>query len=167
MDAMLQAQRVTLVTRVAGYSSMPCRTRARPCKVRSPTHADPRKGAMPDLDDARRIALALPETTSDGGSQVKVAGKAFIWSWLERIDPGKGRVPNPDVLVVSVASEDVKYGLVDAEPDRFFTEPHYDGYRAVMVRLPMVSEAELEDLITDAWRARAPRKLVERSGAAG
>jgi hypothetical protein len=117
---------------------------------------------MANLQDALRIAQALPETTWDGGSQVKVAGKAFIWSWLERVDPKKGRVPHPDVLVVSVASEDVKFGLVDAEPEKFFTEPHYDGYRAVMVRLPMVSEVELEDLVTDAWRARGPRKLIEQ-----
>jgi hypothetical protein len=117
---------------------------------------------MANLADAHRIALALPETSSDGGSEVKVAGKGFIWSWLERIDPKKARVPNPDVLVVLVASEEVKYGLADAEPEKFFTEPHYDGYRAVMVRLPAVSSAELRDLITDAWRIRAPRKLVER-----
>jgi hypothetical protein len=116
---------------------------------------------VPDLEAARRIALSLPETMWDGGSQVRVAGKAFIWSWLERIDPKKPRVPNPDVLVVWVQSEEVKFGLVDAEPEKYFTEPHYDGYRAVMVRLPAVTKTELRDLITEAWRIRAPRMLVE------
>jgi hypothetical protein len=115
---------------------------------------------MADLTDARRIALSLPETAPDGGSAVKVAGKAFIWTWQERIDPKKARVPNPDVLVVCVSGEDVKLGLCDAEPGKYFTEPHYDGYRAVLVRLAAVSEDELRDLITDAWRIRAPRAVV-------
>jgi hypothetical protein len=117
---------------------------------------------MADLEVALAIALELPETTWNGGSEVKVAGKSIIWSWLERVDPKKARVLNPDVLVVFVESEDVKYGLADAEPEKFFTEPHYDGYRAVMVRLGAVSDDELRDLITDAWRLRAPRALVKK-----
>jgi hypothetical protein len=117
---------------------------------------------MATLDDARRIALSLPETTSNGDAEVKVRGKAFMWSWLERPDPKRARVPNPEVLVVWVESEEVKYGLADAEPDKFFTEPHYEGYRAVMVRLLKVSPDELRDLIVDAWRIRAPKALVRR-----
>jgi len=117
---------------------------------------------MATFDDARHFALSFPETAWDGDSRLSVAGKAFCWSWLERVDPKKARVPNSDVLVVSVASEEVKFGLAEAEPEKYFTEPHYDGYRAVMVRLPAVTDAELRDLIADAWQLRAPRAVLKR-----
>jgi hypothetical protein len=50
------------------------------------------------------------------------------------------------------------------EPAKFFTEPHYNGYPAVLVRLPAVTIDELEVLITDAWRCLAPRSLLGRRG---
>ena len=118
--------------------------------------------ALTTFDDARHLALSLPETTWDGAWRFSVAGKAFAWSWLERIDPRMARVPNPDVLVVWVASEEVKFGLAEAEPEKYFTEPHYDGYRAVMVRLTAITNAELRDLLGDAWRLRAPRAALKR-----
>jgi hypothetical protein len=43
----------------------------------------------------------------------------------------------------------------------FFTEPHYNGFPAVLVRLPKVPRALLRRLIVDAWLCQAPRKLVE------
>ena len=117
---------------------------------------------MPNLDDVRRLCLSLPGSTWEEGPQprARVAEKGYCWSWLERLEEGRARVPNPSVLVVWVASEDVKHGLVDARPDLFFTERHYDGYRAVMVRLDAVTIDELRDLVTEAWRLRAPKRLI-------
>ena len=120
----------------------------------------------------RRIALALPETVeAEDDFAFRVRNKAaksgarpFAWTWHERVTPGKPRVPRPDVLVVRVASLAEKQTLLAADTAKFFTEPHYDGYRAVLVRLAAIGEDELAELITDAWRCQAPRDLIRSSG---
>jgi hypothetical protein len=63
-----------------------------------------------------------------------------------------------------VAGEGAKQELVAADPEKFFTEAHYNGYPAVLVRLAAVDVEELRELLTDAWRTRAPRALVKASG---
>ena len=114
-------------------------------------------------DDLRLIAQRLPAVTVDEGAMnVSVEGKALVWPWRERIDPRRARVPNPDVLAIRVASESDKELLIDMDREVFFTEPHYNGFPAVLVRLDAVSVADLEVLVADAWRcqaaARARRK---------
>jgi hypothetical protein len=112
-------------------------------------------------EDIRRIAASLPETTADEtGSSYAVAGKAICWTWLERIEPKKARVPNPDVLAVRVAHESEKELLIDMDPAAFFTEPHYHGYPAILVRLAAIDVETLERILRDAWRTRAPKRLV-------
>ena len=64
------------------------------------------------------------------------------------------------MLAVRVADAGEKEMLLAADPAIFFTEPRYDGYLAVLVRLAAIGVDELEELITDAWRSRAPRALV-------
>jgi hypothetical protein len=59
-----------------------------------------------------------------------------------------------------VADEGEKHGLVSAEPDKFCTTPHYDGYPLVLVRFAAVAETEALELLTDSWRLRAPARLV-------
>jgi hypothetical protein len=78
--------------------------------------------------------------------------------WNERIHPRKPRVPNPGVLAVRVASNEEKETLLASDQEKFFTKPHYDGFPAVLVRLAIVDEAELRELLIDAWRSR-PRQL--------
>jgi hypothetical protein len=119
-----------------------------------------------DQDDVRRIALALPETSEgDGqfGFSVRNGAKAksFAWAWMERVDPKQPRVENERVLAVRVANEDEKQMLLASDPDKFFTEPHYNGFPAVLVRLEAVGAPELTELLTDAWRVQAPKKLVK------
>src|SRR5580704_6517800 len=111
---------------------------------------------MATLDDVRRIALSLPETTADDGYAVLNKGKykGFAWLWNERVDPKKPRVPNPEVLAVRTPNLDEKEYLLSADPDVFFTEPHYNGFPAVLVRLANIDAAELEELLIDAWRSR-------------
>lgn len=116
-------------------------------------------------DDVRRVALALPGALE---RQDRLAFavpnrdklKDFAWIWMERLEPKKARVPRPDVLAVRVASQDEKATLIAAEPDRFFTEPHYNNFPAVLIRLDVVSMDELAEMITDAWRCQAPRSAV-------
>ena len=113
--------------------------------------------------DVRRIALSLPGTTEDPKEfRFLVDGKMFVWLWPERVDPKRARVPNPDVLVVRVGGEIDKQVVLAMDRKVFFTEPHYDGYAAVLVRLPLIDVDLLTDIVTDAWRSRAPRRLLER-----
>ena len=131
---------------------------------------------MADQDDVRRIALSLPGTVEDDDRFAfsvlgtgKAKPKGFAWVWLERIHPKKARVPQPEVLAVRVAGLAEKEELLASGADKFFTEAHYNGYPAVMVRLAAVDVDELEELLTDAWRCQAPPKVVqafddERSG---
>ena len=121
---------------------------------------------MADEADVRRIALALPDTievVDRFGFSVLNKGKAkqLAWLWKERVDPKKARVPNHDVLAVRVASEGDKAALLAADSEKFFTEPHYNGFPAVLIRLAAIGVDELEELIVDAWRCQAPRALVK------
>jgi len=119
-----------------------------------------------DQADVRRIALSLPET-SEGAERFAFAvrnrdkQKGFVWVWMERVAPKKPRVPNPEVLAVRVADLEEKEMLLAADPDKFFTEPHYNGFPAILVRLPAIGVEELEGLIREAWRCQAPRALVD------
>ena len=54
--------------------------------------------------------------------------------------------------------------LLASDPAKFFTEPHYNGFPAVLVRLRAVEADELRELITDAWRCQAPPRLVRQAG---
>jgi len=124
---------------------------------------------MATQEDARRIALSLPQASEAAdhfGFGVLSRGKlrGLAWAWNERIEPKKPRVPNPEVLAVRVASVAEKEELLAADPEKFFTEPHYNGFPAVLVRLPVVEADELRELLTDAWRCQAPRSLVRQAG---
>ena len=115
---------------------------------------------MPDQDDVRRLALALPDVEeSTGVFGFSVAGKGFVWLWRERVDPKKTKVPNPEVVVLPVADLGEKEALIASVPG-VFTEPHYDGYKAVLVRLADVSDDDLAEMVTDGWRAVAPPSLL-------
>ncbi|MFC5816434.1 MmcQ/YjbR family DNA-binding protein [Nonomuraea harbinensis] len=107
---------------------------------------------MATEDDVRRLALALPET----GEKSMYGTPAFYvrGKWFARMRE------EPDVLAVPVPSEEEKLELTAARPGAFFTTPHFDGYAVVLVRLPEVDEEELGELLTDAWRLRAPKRLV-------
>ena len=112
---------------------------------------------MADADDVRRIALGLPEAeenTSDG-FDFRVGGKGFVWSWPERT-PGRKRVIRTDVAVLYVGEESEKQALLLGEPGLFFTADGYADWPLVLLRLPDVGLARLTELVTDAWRMRAP-----------
>jgi hypothetical protein len=117
--------------------------------------------------DVRRICLSLPGAVEEPGRFAfavprKGKLKGFVWVWLERVDPRKARVPQPKVLAVRTANLDDKDFLIKAAPKKYFTEPHYHGYPAVLVRLAEVTVRELRPLITEAWRSQAPRELKQK-----
>ena len=116
---------------------------------------------MADADDVRRVALALPhvaEIESDG-FDFRVDNKGFVWSYPER-RPGKPRLIRTDIAVLFVGDEAEKQALLLGEPEVFFTAPGYDGSPLVMLRLAEVGVERLGELVTDAWRMRAPDELV-------
>lgn len=114
--------------------------------------------------DVRRIALALPavrESETDFAFSVLIKDKfkGFAWVWKERVDPKKARVPNPAVLAIRVANVGQRNVMIAAEPTKFFTEPHYEGFPAVLVRIAEVSVGEMRMLLEEGWRCMAPPAL--------
>ena len=124
-------------------------------------------GNVATVDDVRRIALSLPETSerqSGGWLDWRVRDKGFVWERPLRnsdIAALGDRVPDGPVFAARTADEGVKLALVADDPVVFFTTPHFNGYAAVLFELDRIGERELTELITDAWLARAPRKLAQ------
>jgi hypothetical protein len=104
-------------------------------------------------DDVRRIALSLPETDEHpsygGRPSFRVKKKGFVYV---REDG--------DSVAMWVNDSSEKEALLASDPRKFFTEPHYDGYDMVLVRYRKVGVKELRELITDSWRAKAPKRVL-------
>jgi hypothetical protein len=118
-------------------------------------------------DDVRRIALALPEASeriSRDLCQWQVKDKLFVWERpLRRSDYEAlgDDAPNGPILGARVEHLVAKEALLADDPSVFFTTPHFDGYPAVLVRLEEISVEDLEEVIVEAWLARAPKRLVK------
>ena len=93
----------------------------------------------------------------------RVKGKGFVW---ERPLRAKDRealgasAPTGVVLGAAVADLGVKDALLESDPRLFFTTPHFDGYAAILVRLDDIAPDELEEVVVDAWLAKAPKRLA-------
>jgi len=122
---------------------------------------------MHDLDE---LALALPETekevSEDGRPSYGVRGKTFCFHRSRRpdaVDPATGERLD-DVLMFRVEGQEAKE-LVLADPRGiFFTTPHFNGYPAVLVRIPdlaRLDRGELRDTVIDAWLTRAPKRVAK------
>jgi hypothetical protein len=114
---------------------------------------------MPSWEDVLAIGRALPEveeSTWFGTPSLKVRKKSMC---RLRTDP--------DALVVRVLDLGDREALLQGDPDVFFTTPHYDGWPYVLVRLDRVSPEILRELVEDAWRTQAPKRLVKAYDEAG
>ena len=122
-------------------------------------------GPVADADDVRRLALALPHVVeiASAGFDFRVADKGFVWSYPER-HPGRPRVIRTDVAVLYVGDLEEQQALLLGEPDLFFTAPGYESSPLVLLRLDRVGVERLEELVTDAWRMRAPQELSDDLG---
>jgi hypothetical protein len=69
--------------------------------------------------------------------------------------------PDGPILGARVADVGVKAALIADDPGVYFTTPHFDGYPAILVRLDRIGVAELEELVTEAWFTRAPKRLAK------
>ena len=122
---------------------------------------------MADLDE---LALAMPEATrdvsDDGRPSYLVHGKLFCFHRGRRpdaIDPETGERLD-DVLVFRVADVDVKELLLSDDRGVFFTTPHFDGYAAVLVRIPDLARLDREELretVVEAWLTRAQKRVAK------
>ena len=131
---------------------------------------------MVTFEDVARLALALPETeerTSWGNltwavrSGGKARPKGFVWerplSQKDRASlaaEGADVPPNEVILGVRVDGLAEKEAVLAANPETIFTTPHFNGYPAVLLRLDRADEQLLQEIITDAWLAVAPKKLA-------
>jgi hypothetical protein len=122
---------------------------------------------MATWDDVRRIALALPETTeavSWEHAHWRVKDKGFVWerplrrSDLEALGDA---APNGPILGARVEHLVAKEALLADDPSVYFTTPHFDGYPAILVRLGQIGPEDLEELVVEAWLARAPKRLAQ------
>jgi hypothetical protein len=122
---------------------------------------------MPTWEDVREIALSLPATEeriSRDLRQWKVKDKLFVWERpLRRADLEAlgDSAPDGPILGVRVEHLVAKEAILADDPSVYFTTPHFDGYPAVLVRLDVIGDDELRELIVEAWLARAPAKLAD------
>jgi hypothetical protein len=122
---------------------------------------------MNDLDE---LALSMPQTTKelsdDGRPSYLAHGKLFCCHRGRRrdaIDPRTGE-RHDDVLMFRVADEGVKELQLADDRGLFFTTPHFDGYAAVLMRIPdlaRVGRDELEELVVEAWLTRAQKRVAK------
>jgi hypothetical protein len=116
-------------------------------------------------DDVRRIVSELPETAEPSPRNWRVRKKLIAWERpLRKADVAAlgTDAPDGDILGARVADEGVKFALIADDPGVYFTTPHFDGYPSVLVRLAEIGVPELEELITEAWLAQAPKTLARR-----
>lgn len=122
---------------------------------------------MANWDDVRKIALALPQTSeqlSHGQASWRVRNKGFVWE--RPLRPADIRAlgdaaPTGAILGARVEHLGAKEALLADDPAAFFTTPHFDGYAAVLVRLDVIALDELEEVIVEAWLARAPKRVAK------
>ncbi|HEU4927726.1 MAG TPA: MmcQ/YjbR family DNA-binding protein [Vicinamibacterales bacterium] len=122
---------------------------------------------MATWDDVSRLALGLPETsegTSFGNRAWKVKDKSFVWERpLRKSDLAALGSDAPDGPILGARVEHLiaKEALLQDDPNVFFTTPHFDGYPAILIRLEEIGPDLLEEVIVEAWLARAPQRLVD------
>jgi hypothetical protein len=122
---------------------------------------------MADLD---KLATAMPQTTKevsdDGRPSYLVHGKMYCFHRGRRpdaIDPDSGE-RMADVLMFRVADEGVKELFLSDGRGVFFTTPHFNGYPAILMRIPGLAQLdrqELADLVAESWLTRAQKRVAK------
>jgi len=122
---------------------------------------------MATRDDVRRLALALPATServSRDRCQWLVKDKLFVWERPLRpteIESLGDAAPDGPILGARVEHVGAKDALLADDPRVFFTTPHFDGFPAILVRLERIAIDDLQEVVTEAWLVRAPRRLAD------
>jgi hypothetical protein len=117
-------------------------------------------------EDVARIALSLPEAREQplhGLRSWRVKDKLFVWERPLRKSDLRAlgdRAPDGPILGARVEHLGAKEALLADDPNVYFTIPHFDGYSAVLVLLDRIGPEVLQELIVEAWLARAPKRLA-------
>ncbi len=110
-------------------------------------------------DDLRRIALGLPDTTE------KVTWDVDITS---RVRDKIFAIMGPDGGSASIkASLEAQQALVASDPETFGVSAYTGRFGWTTVNLDRVDAEELKELVEEAWRRTAPKKLVAAFDATG
>jgi len=122
---------------------------------------------MAGWEDVGRIALALPETSERLRRELRqwwVGEKMFVWERPLRrreVEELGDQVPDGPILGARVEHVWAKEVLLADDPRVFFTTSHFEGYPAVLVRLDRISAGDLEEVVTEAWLVRAPKRVAK------
>lgn len=115
--------------------------------------------------DVSAIAAELPETTEGvrvGLPVWRVRKDAFVWVRpLRAKDLAELGDAAPEGEIIGVSTADLldKQALLDEDPDAFFATSHFDGFPALLVVLDRIPLDRLREVVTDAWLARAPKRV--------
>ena len=121
---------------------------------------------MATWEDVERLATALPQTVAASRHDQRgwsVREKTFAWERPLRrgdLEALGDAAPTGPVLAVRVPDLGAKEALLATDGDVCFTTPHFNGYPAVLVRLDDIAVGDLEELLVEAWLARAPKRLA-------
>jgi hypothetical protein len=122
---------------------------------------------MATWDDVHRLALALPQTVAgssrDGRRSWSVKDKTFAWERPLRrgdLEALGDAAPEGPVLAARVPDLGAKEALLATGGEVYFTTPHFNGYPAILIRLDRMALPDLEELLVEAWLARAPKRLA-------
>jgi hypothetical protein len=118
-------------------------------------------------DDVQRLALAMPEATERVSRDMRqwcVKDKLFVWERPLRKSDLKAlgdAAPEGPILGARVEHLGAKEALLQDDEGVFFTTPHFDGYPAILVKLEPTPLDLLEEIVVEAWLARAPKRLAK------
>jgi hypothetical protein len=122
---------------------------------------------MATWDDVARLALGMPQATERVSRDMRqwcVKDKLFVWERpLRRSDLEAlgAAAPEGPILGARVEHLVAKDAMIASDPGVFFTTPHFDGYPAVLVQLDLIALGDLDEVVVEAWLARAPERLVQ------
>lgn len=121
---------------------------------------------MATWNDVDRLATALPDVLRqpDGnGYKWEVRKKHFAWERPLRkrdLEELGSAAPSGEIMGAMVADLNEKRGLIGSNPEVFFTVPHFANYPAVLILIEKISLDQLNEVLTDAWLVRAPKRLA-------
>ena len=103
------------------------------------------------LENVRKLLLTFPgveEGSSYGTPGFRVKGK-----FLARMKE------DGETLAVKCGDAERDFRM-QADPETFFITEHYKGYPTVLIRLRQVSLSDLGEVLEEAWRRNAPKRLL-------
>lgn len=122
---------------------------------------------LPGIETIAKMAMAFPEVTEGtrwGNRTWSVAGKAFVWERafskadLKRF--GDDRIPDEPIIAIRTEDLHDKAAILASAPAGAFDIEHFKNYPAYLVELPLATEDQVWELVTDGWLAVAPHSLA-------